>query len=428
MARAADPEQARAAALRIVKTLRSAGFQAHFAGGCVRDELLGLHPTDYDVATDARPEKVRSLFRPAHLVGEAFGVILVPINRCAVEVATFRGDGVYSDSRRPDTISFGDIHQDAARRDFTINALYLDPDPPSWQATPGVRGRVIDLVGGVADLHARMLRAVGDPDQRLAEDHLRALRAVRFAARLSFTIDPATRDAIQRCARELRGVSRERIGQELQRMLEHPARASAAAMLQELSLDAPTLDEPHAAHPLPTLIGLGHGPVPYGLALAAWALDRHAPDSTSLAPEQAVNLVRTWRRSLCLSNADRDLLADTLEAHDDLIRAFPALGVAKQKRFAARPAFELALALLAARDPTSAQKVQARRAELSQLGPGVAPDPLISGDDLISLGLKPGPGFKRLLDVLFDAQLEGRIKSRNQGLSMARELAADWGV
>jgi poly(A) polymerase len=246
MARAADPIRARAAAEAVVRALRRKGHEAYFAGGCVRDELLGLHPTDFDVATDATPPVVRSLFRGTHEVGEAFGVLLVPQDACVIEVATFRAEGAYSDSRRPDSVRFSTPADDAARRDFTINALFLDPLAPA-EAGSGAAGRVIDLVGGLADLRAGVLRAVGDPDARLTEDHLRALRAVRFASRLGFEIEPATASAIARHAAELRGVSRERIGQEVRRMLTHPARARAAAIMQQLGLDAAALNEPAPA-------------------------------------------------------------------------------------------------------------------------------------------------------------------------------------
>src|SRR5690606_11510087 len=171
----------------------------------------------------------------------AFGVVLVHLHGCSVEVATFRSEGAYSDARRPDVVHFSDPPTDAARRDFTINALFLDPLASKDSAA--VEGHVVDYVGGLADLRAGIVRAVGDPDTRLAEDHLRALRAVRFTARLGFSLDPGTAAAIRRHAMQLRGVSRERIGEEIRRMLTHPTRGAAIELLQELGLDAPVLLE-----------------------------------------------------------------------------------------------------------------------------------------------------------------------------------------
>ena len=225
MVQVADPVRARAAALDLVQRLRGAGFVAYFAGGCVRDELLGLHPSDYDVATSAKPGEIAALLPlprfSTHFVGEAFGVTLVKAGDVHVEVATFRSDGTYTDKRRPDAVVFSSPTEDAQRRDFTMNALFLDP--LSGEKTPArgggsVAGTVIDFVGGVADLHAGVLRAVGDPHQRLAEDHLRALRAVRFAARYGMAIEPATAAAITAHAGDLAGVSRARLGEAPRRM------------------------------------------------------------------------------------------------------------------------------------------------------------------------------------------------------------------
>ncbi len=208
----------REAAVEVVRRLSEAGYTAYFAGGCVRDRLMGLEPTDYDVASDARPEQVGALFGGAHRVGESFGVMLVSAMGHQIEVATFRSDGFYSDGRRPDTVTFSDAGHDARRRDFTINGLFEDP----------LSGRVIDFVGGQADLEARLIKAIGDPEARLAEDRLRMLRAVRFAARFSFAIDAATAEAIRGGAEDLGRISRERIGQEVRRMLTDRNRAVAA--------------------------------------------------------------------------------------------------------------------------------------------------------------------------------------------------------
>src|SRR5262245_23713534 len=274
MTRKATPTQARAAAVAIVRRLREAGHTAYFAGGCVRDELLGLAPTDYDVATDARPDKIRSLFRRTAEVGVAFGVVLVTPGKdegaedpATVEVATFRSDGPYSDKRRPDAIEFGGPEQDARRRDFTVNALFLDPQAPG--------DGIIDLVGGKADLQRRVIRAVGDAEARLSEDHLRALRAVRLAARLGLAIDAATAAAVRAHTRHRRGVSRERIGDEVRKRLAHASRAEAVRTLEDLGLDAPVLEEPSMRTTLAIFrsvaVESGAG---FPTWLAAWALDR----------------------------------------------------------------------------------------------------------------------------------------------------------
>ncbi len=424
----ADLSPARAEALRIVRALRDAGHVAYFAGGCVRDELLGLTPTDYDVATDAPPDRLRALFPRSASVGAAFGVILVqspprpgfpPIS---TEVATFRAEGPYSDRRRPDTVQFSDAASDARRRDFTINALFLDPFPPPDPAHDP-RGVVIDLVGGMPDLRAGVLRAVGNPDHRLAEDHLRALRAVRLSARLGFTIDPATREAILRHAGELAGVSRERIGDELRMMLAHPTRARAAKLMQELALDAPALlDEPRRAD-LRALASLPPD-APAVVAMAAWAHDRSAGGPPAGAEDSSPQAARRWRVALCLSNQETDAFREVLDLVECLRPEgdWSRRGVAGKKRLAARPAFAAALAIVGARDPAHAETVRRMVGELTSELPGLTPPPLVTGDDLVAMGLSPGPAFKRLLDEAYDAQLENRIRTKSEGLELVRRL------
>lgn len=429
LARSPDPIKARSVATRVVKTLRSAGHNALFAGGCVRDELLGLHPTDYDIATSAIPAQVRTLFRSVHEVGEAFGVMLVTIDSTTVEVATFRTDGAYTDKRRPDAVTFADDRADAQRRDFTVNALFLDPtgDTP---ATHGVSspmgGNVIDYVQGAADLAARTIRAVGDANARLNEDHLRALRAARFAARLGFIIEPATAAAIRDHASRLSGVSRERIGEEVRRMLTHPApaaRAKAAALLQDLTLDAPALGEATATTPTASIALLPAG-TPFAGTLAAWLIERHRfylPVTPRPDPRPLVTRIRA---SLCLTNAERDALHEVLECFNDLMAGWSTRRIAGQKRWAARAGFAHALACLEAHHAEVAAKVRERLTQLGSDGIGISPIPLIDGESLIELGFKPGPVFKSLLDRLYDEQLEGRLHTRAEAV----ELAKVWGV
>src|SRR5436190_4202816 len=232
-----DPVRQRAFALEIAQKLRGAGFEALWAGGCVRDELLGLVPKDYDVATSATPDQIRNLFghRRTLPIGASFGVITVlgPREAGQIEVATFRTDAAYSDGRHPDAVTFTTAEHDAQRRDFTINGLFYDP----------IAEKVVDYVGGQNDLQARIVRAIGDPRSRLSEDKLRLLRAVRFAATFNFAIDSETLAAIQDMAPEINTVSPERIGMEIRRMLIDPNRAQALSLLLETKLLAHVLPE-----------------------------------------------------------------------------------------------------------------------------------------------------------------------------------------
>ncbi len=437
--RAPTSEHARRAATEIVGTLRSHGHTAYFAGGCVRDELLGLAPSDYDVATDATPDRVRQLYPHSDLVGACFGVVLVKLriggDSVVVEVATFRADGHYSDSRRPDAVTFSTPEEDAKRRDFTVNALFLDPSGDIGRiAGREIRGRVIDFVSGVTDLEARTLRAVGDPDARLAEDQLRALRAVRLAAKLGLTIEPTTADAIRRNAGRLLGVSRERVGDEMRRVLGHPSRALGLSLLRDLGLERSVLMLPSGSRAqdtsVPTLEPDRHGP---GLvcariapdasamrALGAWTLDLGVP----LAEHTVNAFVRSCRAALCLSNEERDELRDTLHGLRTLLdsAAWAGWSIAQRKRFASGPRFAGGLALLGAIDARNAGAIEAEVASLATTHGGLAPAALVTGDHLVESGLAPGPAFKRVLDTLYDAQLEGRITSVAEGMELARTL------
>ncbi|MCC7408970.1 MAG: CCA tRNA nucleotidyltransferase, partial [Phycisphaeraceae bacterium] len=227
----------RLAAVAVVEVLQRAGHVAYLAGGCVRDELLGVTPQDWDVATDATPDRVRALFKVSRYVGQAFGVVLVRVKRHWVEVATFRTEGVYLDGRHPSEVAFADAERDARRRDFTINGLFEDP------LEPDPAQRVKDGVGGVNDLHRRLIRAIGDPEARFSEDYLRMLRAVRFAARLGFQIESRTAGAIIARASRLSQISRERIGQEIQWTLTGPRPALAVWWIERLGLAGPCLME-----------------------------------------------------------------------------------------------------------------------------------------------------------------------------------------
>ncbi|MHC5002423.1 MAG: CCA tRNA nucleotidyltransferase [Planctomycetota bacterium] len=397
----------RDAATHVARVLREAGFEAYFAGGCVRDRVMGGEPTDYDVVTDAVPEKITALFRRTHSVGEAFGVVLVRHGGHVLEVATFRSDGSYSDGRHPDAVTFTDARTDAQRRDFTINGLFEDP----------FTGEIIDYVGGQADIEARLIRAIGNAADRLHEDRLRMLRAVRFAARFGFAIETDTAEAIRRGAGDLEGISRERIGQELKKMLSHANRGVAAWELEYLSLDAAVLEE-RSLKVAPTRVGRLPDVIEYPTALAAWLLDRHGEDALDRD-----RIVMRWSECLMLSNAERNGLWAALEVFRILRSDWPRLGVARQKRLAASDAFQAGLALLQATDRQDFVDVRRRVLELSETD--LAPTPLIDGTDLIAIGLRPGPVFQRVLAAVYDAQLEGSVSDADQALQLARLVAAE---
>jgi poly(A) polymerase len=446
------PRDARDAAIRIVRVLRDAGHVAYLAGGCVRDTLLGLQPKDYDVATSARPEQVRLLFRQSRYVGEAFGVVLVRIEGHAIEVATFRTEWGYQDGRRPSHVEFSDAQHDALRRDFTVNGLFEDPLAPTPEQ------RIIDFVGGRADLQARLIRAIGKPQERFGEDYLRMLRATRFAARLGFAIEPQTAAAIRAMASNLDKISRERIGQEVTWTLAGPRPGLGARLIQELQLDAPVFNEDHLEVPLPTLDRLAPGDSPaqpageavaFPTLLAAWLLDRHffprGPSDRSMThvagttdpaqwcaqaaarfvADDLPPIVARWRSALVLSNDHESALERTLSIWGESL-GWAGLTVAKRKRLLAHPLWHQADLLLraAAHHAAIAALIPAWQAEVQALAAeGVNPTPYLSGDDLIALGLNPGPHFRRLLDEVYDAQLEGRVTSRDQALEWVRRQA-----
>jgi poly(A) polymerase len=390
----------REAAARIARTLSDEGFTAYFAGGCVRDRVLGIEPADYDVATDATPEQIVRVFPGARGVGEAFGVMLVRIGGRTVEVATFRSEGGYIDGRRPTEVRFTNAREDAARRDFTINGLFEDP----------VTGEVIDYVHGRDDIAARRLRAIGDPDARFREDRLRTLRAARFAARFSLEVDPGTAGAARRYAADLAGVSRERVGQELRKMLAHPTRASGLALVEAWMLDAPALAEPHSTGSLRRVSALPPS-ASFAESLAAWWLDRLARPNPPSAGD--------WVTALVLSNREAADMHETAAAVEWIRTGWDGAPTSARKRRAARPTFAAAVAIRSAEDPAHAgdvwRCVEALRAEPG----GLEPAPLLSGDDLIAAGLSPGPHFRELLERAYDRQLEGQVRSREEALAAA---------
>jgi poly(A) polymerase len=411
------PPSRREDALAIVKRLREQGHVAYFAGGCVRDALLELEPKDYDVATDAPPGRVRELFSNTQAVGAAFGVILVRHGKSVVEVATFRTDVSYEDGRRPTAVKFTTAQEDAKRRDFTINGLFFDP----------IEGRVIDYVGGQEDLKNRILRAIGNPEKRFAEDYLRLLRAVRFAARFQLSFDPPTALAIKHHAHKLRMISPERVGEELRLMLTGPRRAAAWGNLWEFSLIHEIFrfvgeDRPPPHHES-SFIRMSDAPtIPFSLALAAALLDYRRAMNVAwdqLTPQAIQSDLRGVRKAIRTTNEEHDEAAEILTSLSIITRNVDNLTIAIKKRLLAKPTSGGMRAILR----TLEQRYASLEAEFEELSKGdVAPPPLLSGDDLTVAGWAPGPVFKRVLDAVYDAQLEDGIKSKKEALRLAEEL------
>lgn len=420
------PPSDREDALAVVRRLRGAGHVAYFAGGCVRDALLGLTPKDYDVATDAPPTRVRELFSRTQAVGAAFGVILVRQGRSQIEVATFRSEGKYLDGRRPENVTFTTAEEDARRRDFTINGLFYDP----------IEERVIDHVGGQEDLKAKRLRAIGDANQRFEEDHLRLLRAIRFAARFDLEIEDGTWSAIGSHMERLARISPERIADELRAMLTPPTRTRAWGMLMDRGFEGvlfrflklPWPVEPQVFSefdPLFEAVAPGRA-VPFGLALAAATLNHlmyGTPPAVGLAsrlePPLVQEMVQALRRALRLSNDESEQMQGTLEGVRVLLSDRPPQ-VAALKRFLARPTSGLSRELLGALGHHEFEP-QLRELEKTEY----APPPLITGDDLTAAGLAPGRVFKKVLNEVYDAQLEGRVTSKEEALALALGIARE---
>ncbi len=394
-------------ALWVTRKLRKAGFQALLAGGCVRDMLLGAEPADYDVATDATPEQVQGLFRKVLMVGAQFGVAMVVSRGQTVEVTTFRADVSYTDGRRPYRVVYADARADAMRRDFTINGMFLDP----------LTDEVIDFVAGRRDLAERLIRAIGDAEARFAEDYLRMLRAVRFAARLDFALDPATAEAIARHAPKIERISGERVRDELEKMLAGPHPVRAMALMHELGLAGPVLGEWTAQEEawraaMGRLAGLAerHDAV---LALAALLGDR------------PVKGVRALTRRWGTSNEVRESLAWLIEQLPAWPEG-PAMELAAFKKRLAHADWPRLLALWRAEElrlhgqaPLTERSAQ-RAAEIAP--EAIAPPPWVSGEDLKALGLTEGPRLGRILRTLYDRQLNEEFPGREQALGAARAM------
>ncbi len=404
-----SPHNQREFAIQVVRDLRDAGFEALWAGGCVRDQLLGLTPKDYDIATSAAPDQVRDLFgrRRTIPVGASFGVITVlgPKPAGQIEVATFRTDGGYSDGRRPDQIHFSTPEHDAARRDFTINGLFYDP----------LTDEVRDYVGGVADIEARVVQAIGDPEARIAEDKLRMLRAVRFAARFDFAIDAATLAAVRHHSSEITQVSGERIGAEMAAMLVHPNRSYALRLLRETKLET---------HVLPETIQLVDADW-VGVLNLVIRLEK-----PSLAQVLAALLARLDDVRVAGGIGARWKLANRdVDRADWLLDQLPmALNAAKvrwpqlQRVLINDGAAEL-VAMVSAMAGDDDPSVQLCDSKLALPRTELDPPLLLTGGDLIAAGFAPGPAFSSILEGVRDAQLEGRISTPDEALQLAQDLS-----
>ena len=408
-----DPEQQRQFALDVVRQLRTAGFETYWAGGCVRDELAGRQPKDYDVATSATPPEIRALFGQQRTLalGAAFGVITVLGTRRAgmIEVATFRQDAGYSDGRHPDHVTFSSAREDAERRDFTINGMFFDP----------VEGKVIDFVGGQQDLQNRLIRAIGSPRSRFGEDKLRMLRAVRFAAAFGFAIDAETAAAVGEMAREITVVSPERIAMEMRRMLTEPGRVQGVRLLVELGLAAAVLpeilprDELSPAQAEQTLGVLGRLQTPsFPLALAALLSEQ-----VDAAAVCEVGL--RWK----LSNKETDEAAWLVE-HRQALAGARGMRWSKLQPLLAHFWAESLVALREALSPQGPDEAAYCRELLAQPREQIDPPPLLTGDDLRVHGLQPGPKFKEILQAVRDAQLDGEIETKDQALKLAMEISS----
>ena len=433
-------------AIDVVRRLRSAGFEALWAGGCVRDELLGHLPNDYDVATNARPEQVQKLFRRTVAVGASFGVIEVIGPRSdgaqlQVEVVTFRSDGAYTDGRRPDDVTFGSARDDALRRDFTINGMFFDP----------LDNRLIDFVGGQADLQAKVVRAIGEPRERFTEDKLRMLRAVRVAARFELNLDPTTAAAIRNMAAQLPVVSVERIADELRKLLIDPHRVRGLTLLDEVGLLPVILPEVAHMHGVPQ--GLPAAPTgdlwqhtlkvvellpenaSFELAFAAILHDVGKPATLGRTPDRYTfhghefvsrELTEQIAERLKLSNAEHERIAWLVEKHQYLSDA-TVMRPSKLKVVLAHPGISDLLllhradALASGKAPGHVDFAEAKLREWTAKGE-LSPPPLLTGDDLKKQGIPPGPEYKHLLDAVREAQLDGTIATRDQAEALLEQL------
>jgi poly(A) polymerase len=428
-----------AAARKIVERLRGEGHIAYFAGGCVRDILRGVTPKDYDVATSATPDTVQKIFPRTYAVGAHFGVIVVLEEDFQFEVATFRSDDVYTDGRHPTAVHFSSPEEDARRRDFTINGMFYDP----------VADKVIDLVRGEADIAAKVVRAIGDPAERFAEDRLRMLRAVRFATVLDYEIDKQTWEALLANAPSINQISAERIRDELVRIFVSPNRVRGWDLLDSSGLlraILPELDamkgvlQPEQFHPegdvfvhTRLMLQLLPKQVSVPLVFAVLFHDVAKPITATVDNTGRIRfnehdrvgaqMTEAIMRRLRFPGSEIEAAVEMVKQHM-VFKDVPNMRVAKLKRFMARPTFDQELELHRVDCESSHRMLDnyeflVRKREEFANEP-IIPPPLVRGDDLISFGLKPGPKFGEILEAVETRQLEGTLGTREQALDWVK--------
>ncbi|MFY9987520.1 MAG: CCA tRNA nucleotidyltransferase [Chthoniobacterales bacterium] len=430
------------AATKLVRRLWESGFLAYFAGGCVRDALLRKQPKDIDIATDAKPDEVQKLFARTVAVGAKFGVVRVLDEGFEFEVATFRSDGVYLDGRRPVSVTFSSPGEDARRRDFTINGMFYDP----------VEDQVVDFVGGRSDLERRLIRAIGEPKERFSEDHLRLLRAVRFAAALDFEIEPATWKAVTENAHQIKTVSQERIRDELVKIMADSHRVRGLDLLDQSGLLQNILPEVNRTHgceqppqfhpegdvyvhtrlmlsllpadasPLLALSVLLHDigkPVTYSFDEVDQRIRFNGHDQ--VGADMAVEIMTRLR----FSNEEIETVVEAIR-HHMVFKDTPNMRPAKLRRFMGRQNFPLELELhrvdcLGSHGDLQTYDLLVNKQKEFENEP-IIPPPLLTGRDLIALGLKPSPRFGEILEAVQTAQLDGEIKDRSGALKLLQTL------
>ena len=430
----------------LVAHLQAAGHTAYFAGGCVRDQLLGFEAKDFDIATSARPEQVQDLFRRVtDLTGKAFGVVRVMEGDQTFEVATFREDGRYQDGRHPESVRFATAREDAQRRDFTINGLFFDP----------LADRLIDYVGGEADLRARVVRAIGNPPDRFEEDQLRLLRAIRFAARLHFKIEPATWEAIRSLAPSIRTVSAERIRDELNRIFtaDKPELGldllDASGLLKEVLPDIAALhgvEQPPQFHPegdvfqhtrlMLTMVKEPNLELALGILLhdvGKRPTSRTDPNGRirfneheSVGARMTEEIMMDLRYDNKTINSVREMVQHHMQFKD-----VPKMRPSRLKRMMARPTFPLELELHRI-DCSSSHGDLSHYRFLQTLmetmtAEDIDPPPLITGHDLLAMGLRPGKQIGSIKEAIRVAQLDGSVQTRAEAMAMAHRLASGEG-
>lgn len=429
----------------IVRRLQQSGFSAFWVGGCVRDFLLGREPGDYDIATDARPEQLEKLFRRTIPVGRKFGVMVVVEGRHQFQVATFRAEADYVDGRHPRRVSFGDAEADARRRDFTVNGLFYDP----------VRRQLHDWVGGEADLRARLIRTIGRPAERFAEDHLRLLRAVRLAAQLDFQLDPATLTAVQAGAASIQGISAERVREELAKLFRQPHAARGLVLLEQSGLLAHVLPEIAATrgckqspdfHPegdvFEHLVLMLRQLPPDADPALPWAVLLHdvaKPVTASRDPATgSIHFYGHERVGAEMARAILERLRFPRKQIDEIVKAVryhmqfkDAREMRKStlRRLLLRPTFPLELELhrldcVGSHGALDVYEFLAEQTRELERRPAIRP-PLLKGDDLLALGMKPGPALGALLAEVREKQLQDELKTRAEARAWAKERLKD---